>query len=386
MKNLAIALFAAAFLFSCGPNQEADTIPDDLEGKRAYLTNLRKQHAELEGKINKLEEEISEMSPEGSQQVRSVTIDTAERKDFKHYVEIQASVQSDDLVNVTSEVPGIITNLPVEEGQNVNKGQLIAKINLEQVNKQIAEIEKSLELAQEVYDRQERLWNQKIGSEIQYLQAKNNKERLEKSMETAKFQLSKGTIYAPISGVIETKTLKAGEMASPGMPIVTILNTNKVKVVAEVPETYLTAVKKGQKVSIEIPALDKTIEAPVTLVGKTINPANRTFAVEVELSNSNGLLKPNLLANMKINDFTNEDVVIVPIEMVQQEANGQSFIYVVGKSDKGEDVAKKVLVETGKAYENEIIIEKGLEGKEIIISKGARFVSDNEPVKIENKG
>lgn len=386
MKNLFIALFAATFLFACGPAGEKTEAPEDLAGKRTLLTELRKQHADLESQIATLEEEISAMSPDAEQKVRAVTVDTAMRGDFMHFVEIQGSVQSDDLVNVTAEVPGIITSMPVEEGQNVNRGQLIAKIDLEQVNKQIAEIEKSLELAKEVFERQERLWNQKIGSEIQFLQAKNNKERLEKSLETAKFQLSKGNIYAPISGVVEVKHLKAGEMASPGMPIVTILNTSKVKIVAEVPETYLTSVKKGEKVTVDIPALNKIIEAPVSLVGRTINPANRTFAVEVNLNNPTGLLKPNLLANVKLNDYTEKNVVTVPMEMVQQEANGQSFIFVVGQSESGKAIAKKVLVETGKAFEGNIIVTKGLEGKEVLIDKGARFVSDKEQIKIETEG
>jgi membrane fusion protein (multidrug efflux system) len=386
MKNLFIALFATTLLFACGPAGENGAIPEDLAGKRSYLTELRNQHADLEQQIQKLEEEIETMSPDSLTQVRAVTVDTASRGDFMHYVEIQGSVQSDDLVNVTAEVAGIITNMPVEEGQNVNRGQLIAKVDLEQVNKQIAEIEKSLELAKEVFERQERLWNQKIGSEIQFLQAKNNKERLEKSLETAKFQLSKANVYAPISGVVEVKHLKAGEMASPGMPILTILNTANVKVVAEVPENYIGAVKKGEKVSIRIPALNQELDAPISLVGRTINPANRTFAVEVDLRNSSGMLKPNLLANMKINDYTEKDVVTVPMEMVQQEASGQSFVFIVGKSEKGKAIAQKVLVKTGKAFEGNIIVEEGLKGDEILIDKGARFVSDQEPIKVEMEG
>lgn len=386
MKNLFIALFATTLLFACGPAGNNGEAPEDLAGKRAFLKELRNQHADLENQIKELEDEIEEMSPDSLQQVRAVTVDTASRGDFMHFVEIQGSVQSDDLVNVTAEVAGIISSMPVEEGQNVNRGQLIAKIDLEQVNKQIAEIEKSLELAKDVFERQQRLWNQKIGSEMQFLQAKNNKERLEKSLETAKFQLSKANIYAPISGVIEMKHLKAGEMAGPGMPIVTILNTAKVKVVAEVPENYITAINKGEKVSINIPALNQEFEAPVSLVGRTINPANRTFSVEVNLRNPKGLLKPNLLANMKINDYTEKDVVIVPMEMVQQEASGQSFVFVVGKSANGKSIAQKVLVKTGKAFEGKIIVEDGLKGDEILIDKGARFVSDQEPIKVEMEG
>lgn len=376
MKNIFSIILFGLLLAGCGSNSvEEMTWPESLEDKKALLKEKRNTLAEAEKDIARLEEEIATLQPDAERQKRLITTQKVMRGDFKHFVELQGTVQSDEIVNVSSEVPGRLLQLAVEEGQNVNRGQLIGKIDLEQVDKQIAELEKSIELAKEVYDRQKRLWYQNIGSEIQYLQAKNNKERLEKSLETIRYQKTKSNIYAPISGVVEMVNLKAGEMASPGLPIVTLLNTSKVKVVAEVPETYLTSVKKGEQVGIKFPALNKEEQARISLIGKTINPANRTFNVEVNMNNTSGLLKPNLLALMLLNDHVEKNAVTIPLEVVQQESGGKFFVFV-----KEGEVAKKVYITTGKSYEGNIVVQEGLKGGEELIIEGARSVSDNEPV------
>ena len=267
----------------------------------------------------------------------------------------------------------------IKEGDNIRKGQLIAKIDMESLDKQKAELEKSLELANEVFIRQERLWSQKIGSEIQFLQAKNSKERIEKSLETLSFQQTKSNIYAPISGIAHQVISKAGELANPGMPIIQILNTSKVKVVSDVPESYLAAVKKGDKVSIQFPALDKEINSRVSLIGKTIDPSNRTFKVEVNLNNSSGIYKPNLLALMSINDLTVKDAITVPISVVQQSTVGDSYVYVV-EGNK----AKQMVVSIGESYEGAVVITEGLTGEETLIVDGARFVNEGEEVEVQN--
>jgi len=218
----------------------------------------------------------------------------------------QTELRNEDMVAASSETGGRITALNVKEGQYVKRGQLIATTDLEQVNKSIAEIEKTLELAVDVFNRQKRLWDQNIGSEMQFLQAKNNKERLEKSLETVQYQLTKGNVYAPVQ----------------------ILNTAKVKVAANVPEKFLRNVRQGEMMSIEIPALDMKTKGRVTMLGRTINPANRTFKVEVNLSNPKGLLKPNLLANMLLNDFSAKNVITVPLELVQQEVSGKDYVFI----------------------------------------------------------
>ncbi|MCB0705438.1 MAG: efflux RND transporter periplasmic adaptor subunit [Saprospiraceae bacterium] len=296
---------------------------------------------------------------------------------FKHYVEIQGSVQTDDIVTVSSETGGRIIELAVQEGQAVNKGQLIARMDQESIKKQMAEVQISLDLANEVYERQKRLWEQNIGSEIQYLQAENNVNRLKKTLETLEYQFTKSSVYAPISGVVDMLIMKAGENTAPGSPIVQILNTRNVKVVANVPENYIQVVKKGETVAVQFPALDQERNARVSEVGRTINPGNRTFNIEIDLDNGSGLLKPNLLATVLINDYSVSDAIAVPIELVQQEVGGKSFVYVV--ETKGKDqMARKVYVEPGRSYKGLIVIDSGLEGGETLILQGARGLSDKE--------
>ena len=380
------SILLALLLSACQSQEETNEIPEKLEDKRALLKGKRKELSQLTELVEKLEKAVAKQDPSMVAENRPVvTTASVERTDFKHFVEIQASVEADDYVNAASEVAGRITKLTVEEGDNVRRGQLIVELDLEQLKKQMAELEKSLELASTVYERQKRLWDQNIGSEIQYLEAKNNKERIEKSIETLEYQMSKAKVYAPASGVVETVFLQTGELASPGMPIIEILNPRKLKAVADLPENYLRAVKKGQTVTVGFPALDLEQQARITLIGRTIDPANRTFKVEAALSKTSSLIKPNLLAVMYIQDKQIDDVVTVPLEMVQQEVGGKDYVYVIGEGEDG-PLARKVYVKTGKSYEGNIVIQEGLEGGETLIMEGARGLAENEPVQVKQQG
>ena len=377
--TISILLFS---LCACNKeaNPKADAIPKDLAGKKAYLKERKEELRVLNRKIAKVEAEIGELVPPSEKAKKLVATMPVPQKDFKRFVEIQAVVQSDDMVVASSETGGRILQLRVKEGQYVKKGQLIAKLDLEQIDKQVAELNKALELASDLYERQARLWKQNIGSEVQYLQVKNNKERLEKSIETINFQKTKSNVYAPISGVVEQEFLKAGELAGPGMPIVQILNTAKIKVVANVPETYLGKIKKGAMVDIKFPALNESTRAKVTQLGRTINPGNRTFEIEVAMTNKNGLLKPNLLALMLVNDLSVSDAVVIPIEVVQQEVSGKKYVFLKEDGPDGA-IAKKVYVETGETYEGETMVTNGLQGGETLITEGGRGLTDGQLVK-----
>jgi len=386
MKYL-LRIFAVSLIFnSCsgGAGGGAGEVPEDLDGKLALLKQKKAELRELTKFVSDLEGQIEELDPTiGEKPKKPVTTSKVQTTDFKHFVEIQGAVEADDMVDVTSEAAGRILNLNAKEGQLVKKGQLIAKLDLEAMKKQIAELETSLDLANTVFERQSRLWNQNIGSELQYLEAKNTKERLEKSLETLNFQLSKANVYAPISGVVERVVVQSGEMASPGFPIVQILNTNKLKVVANVPENHLTAVRRGESVSVSFPALGTEQNARVSMIGRMIDPSNRTFEVEANISNQGGVIKPNLLAIMMINDFSLEDVVTIPLELVQQEVGGKNYVYVVDADQEGQK-AKKVYVEIGESYNNEIVISSGLTGGEEIIVEGARNIAENELIEVSN--
>lgn len=382
MKKILFLLPIALILAACGSAEQEPDTPEGLEEKRTLLKEKQTAMSELMAEIEQLEKEITELDPNAKDSRQLVTTLPIEKKTFNHYVDIQGTVQSDQLVTVSSETGGRLIDIAVIEGQSVKKGQRIARVDLEQLKKQIDEVETSLELAKEVYDRQQRLWDQQIGSEIQLLQAKNNVDRLNKSLETMNFQLQKSDIYAPISGVVERVILKAGEMCAPGTPILMILNTKQIKVVADVPETYLRSVRKGEMVKVRFPSLDLEKQARVSLIGAVINPSNRTFQVEVALSNGNGLLKPNLLAIMLISDYSKEDAIAIPMELVQQEISGKDYVFIIKDTPDG-PVAQKVYVTTGKSYEGKILITEGLTGEEVLINEGARFISDNDLLNIQ---
>ena len=384
-KHNFILLILALFIFACQPSGSEDTsLPDDLVALKKLQKEEKTKIRSLQLRLDSIELKIAELDPNVEEKKRLVSTNQLELQDFQKFATIQGMVTSDDIVYASSETGGRLTSMTVKEGQYVKKGQLIATVNMESVNKQIAEIEKSLELAKSVYERQDRLWKQNIGSEIQYLQAKNNKERLEKSLETVKYQLTKANVYAPISGAVDKEFLRAGEMAGPGAPIVQILNTYNVKVVADVPENYLISTKRGQKVDVYFPALDEERKERISLLGRSIDPANRTFKIEIKTGNRTGKLKPNLLAEVKINDFTEKDVIVVPLELVQQEVGGKSFVYTVGESEKGK-IAEKKYVETGESYDGNVIITSGLSQDMEVIVDGARNLTKGELIEIKNQ-
>lgn len=382
MKNILYILPVLLLLTGCQPEVSTEDIPEDLDGKRAMLQEKKDELKELTATIKQLEDQIAELDPSSQRNLGPVvTVGPIAPTDFARFVEVQGEVEADDIVAATSEVAGRLLKVTVEEGDRVRSGQLMATLDLEQVKKQMAEIETSLDLARTVYERQSRLWEQNIGSEIQYLEAKNNVERLEKSLETLDFQLSKSQVYAPISGVVDQVNLKGGELASPGMPIVTILNTGRLQVVADLPENYLQKISRGETVDIRYPALDMEQTGRVSLIGSTIDQTNRTFKIEINVGNPGGKLKPNLLATVLVKDYEVEDVVVVPLDLVQQEVGGKKYVMVVEQADE-QTVARKKYVTTGESYEGEIVIETGLDGSETLIMEGARSLSNGDPIRI----
>lgn len=372
------------FLFFLGcAGAEADDAPDQtLPEMREALRVKQAELRELSQDIETLEVAILEKDP-SSVRATLVTTQAIAPTDFEHFVSIQGTVTAEDMVAAVAEISGRVLRLTVQEGDNVRKGQLIATIDVESVEKQIDELETSLSLARTVFDRQESLWEQKIGSELQYLEAKNSVERLEKNLESLQVQLRKRNVYAPISGSVETVVTQSGEVAAPGSPIVQILNTNQLQVEADVPESYLQAVDRGARVRVLIPALNEEFTAPIQLIGRTIDPSNRTFRIEIPLRNDAAKLKPNLLAEVLLRDFAEEDVIVVPLDRVQQEVGGNRYVMVATEGDRGM-IAQKVYVTTGAAYDNRVVITEGLTGGERLIQEGARGLTDQQPIEIAN--
>lgn len=380
MKNLLFILGAVIMIASCTPKESTSEKQTLLASKKEQLAKKKTALKTLEGEIDLLKKEIAELEPAREKAPVLITTETVETEDFKRYTQVQASVLSDDQVFVSSETGGRLLSVKVKEGQYVKRGQLIATVDLKSLSDQKAELETSMSLAKDVYDRQKRLWDQNIGSEVQFLQAKNNYERLEKSLTTLNTQLAKANIYSPITGVVDKEFLKAGEIAAPGAPIVQLFNPNKLIIAADVPESYLGKIKRGDKVEINFPAINKEVTKTISLLGRTIDPSNRTFKVEVNTSNEGGALKPNLLAELKFNDYTKKEAIIVPLEIVQEEVSGKKYVYTAGKKE-GKDVAMKSYVTIGEGYQGNIIIEEGLKAGDQIIIDGARSVANGDPIK-----
>lgn len=382
MKNIIYTTFILLLLILASCTSDKSTAyPEDLQGKQALLSEKKTQLKDLQKEIDILKTEIEVLAPNRSKVVKVVAIDTLSKSAFTKFVNIQGVVKSGNQVNVSAATGGRIVRLYVEEGQYIKRGKLIAKLDIETLDNQVSELQTSLSLAKQVYERQARLWSQNIGSELQYLEAKTNKERLEKSLATINSQVSKGNVYAPISGVVDKEYMSSGEMASPGLPIVSIISTSSVKVEADLPESYLGIIKKGDLVDINFPALDRSLKSRVSLIGRTIDPANRTFKVEVELKNPGPSLKPNLLAEMKIKELSQSDIIKIPLTLVQEEISGQRYVYVMVEENNS-FIAKKKYIDIGESFDEEVVIPIGLKENDLLITEGSRNIVANEPVQL----
>ncbi len=383
MKHFLSLLFLAALLLAAcsNPSESGESLPESPAEQRALLQQKKEQLAAIQEDITKLESILGvEANKAADGEAKLVTTMVLAKSTFRRFSEIQGNVTPVKSNTISSETGGRLTRVAVKEGDAVKAGQLLASVDMEPLQKQLQELETSLELATDVYNRQKRLWDQKIGSELQYLQAKNTKERLDKSMESLKSQLKKGNIYAPISGVIEELLYEQGDVAPPGFAIMHLINTTNLKVSADVPERYVGTVKQNANVQVKIPALNLTQDAKVSLVGKVINTTNRTFKVETTLDNRQGLIKPNLLALVYIEDYREPDALVISVDLVQEEVGGKKFVYINDSLR-----AKKVYVTTGESYDNQIVIKEGLNPGDEIIVLGARGLNDNQLVEIQKE-
>ncbi len=381
MFYASVLVLSSFYLVSCGGGNAATD--NSVEGKKKQLEEYKKQYADLKVKIDALENELRGQDAIATKvNLKLVETQPVLQKDFAHFIEVQGNVESDKNVSVAPEMNGIILRINVERGQAVSQGQVIAEIDAEPIRKNISELETRLELAKTMFERQENLWKQQIGSEIQYLQAKNSKESLERSLESLKAQLKKAYVKAPINGVVDEIFVKQGEMANPAVPLARVVNLSEVQIKADVSEAYVPSVRKGDAVVVSFPSLQKEMPARISNVGQFIEPANRTFKVEVRLANKDGFLKPNTLAVVKIKDFEQKNAIVIPTHLIQQSTDGKEFVFVIRQNEK-KNVAAKVAIKTGKSYGGETLVIEGLQAEDILISKGYNEVIDGEEVNIQ---
>ncbi|MBX2845353.1 MAG: efflux RND transporter periplasmic adaptor subunit [Saprospiraceae bacterium] len=394
MRKLILLLAALPILFTTACKKEKaeptleeilatgdfDTIVERLEQEQKNSLEIDRAIRELTAKKIELDTTVKKLPLVTALQLQDSL--------FKHYVEVQGSVKTKDDVMIYPEFSGVMTNLYVREGQYIRKGALVARVDDGGMKQQIAQQEVQLDLAKTTYERQKRLWDQNIGSEIQYLQAKSNVESLEKAIAAMQSQLSKVNVYAPFSGIVEEVITKQGQVVSPGAtPLFRLVNLGTMYVEAEVPESYLPKIKRGTQVEVEFEALDRKYNSTVRRINNTINPNSRSFIVEVNVPNKDRLVKPNLIANLRLNDYTNKNAILIPSSLILENANGDSYVFVADSlNQQNETMVSRTPLELGESTEDGYVeVLTGLETGQQIIEEGAKNLEDGDEVRIYSK-
>jgi membrane fusion protein (multidrug efflux system) len=372
-----ILAFIMIVLAACSNQETEQSIKDQI-------TTYRKDIGTLNLKIVELEKKLKSMDPgnEGPDKI-PVEVQALSYESFKHYIQVSGTAEAVNEAYISPEMAGQLREIYVKEGDHVKKGQLLAKLNNEITESNIADLKSSLALATTVYEKQARLWEKGIGSEIQYLNAKNNKESLAQKLVTLQAQLDMAIVKSPVNGIVDEIYRKNGEMAMPGVQLMRIVNLEEIYINADVAETYLGQVQEGKTVKVEFPVYpDMSMEVPIYRKGNTINPGNRTFTVQLKLKNPDNLLKPNILSVIHINDFSADSAIVIPSVLIKQDITG-SYLYITQLLD-GKLIAKKVYVTPGQSYKDKTMVVSGLKAGEQVIIQGYNMVSDGSEVYVKS--
>jgi RND family efflux transporter MFP subunit len=366
------AVALAVILAACSA-----TTPE--KDKKERLDKLKKDQLALVKEIKKLEGEIAKENPDSTKaRSKEVVVKELQPSKFEHFVQTQGSIVSEENIQVSTKMPGVITSVAVQEGQEVRKGQILAQVDNSIILRNIEELKSSLDLANTVYERQKNLWDQKIGTEVQYLQAKNSKEGLERKLAALNEQNDQTRIKSPINGVVDEVTVKVGQNIMPGAPAVRVVNNSDLKVKAQVSEAYVLNIKKGDKVIVTIPDLKRDIEAKVTFVGRSIDQLSRTFTVEAKV-NDNKDLRANMSVVLKVVYQSVPNALAVPVNVIQ-ELNGEKVVYVAQERDGHTVAAKKEVVIDG-VFDGKAQVQ-GLTAGDRIITVGYQGLNEGTIIKI----
>ncbi len=371
MKFLANATIIASLFWvatACGTSENQDKIKADLDKKKQELATIKSEILELEKQLASLDPEFAK------QQDKSVLVNlvTVQEGTFEHKIQVRGNVGSRKNITLSTESMGRILEVPVKEGQAVKAGQVLLRMDGDILSKSLKEMQTSYELMVTLFEKQERLWKQNIGTEIQYLQAKNNKESMEKRMATLKAQLAQTVVKAPFDGVVESVLANVGEMAAPGMPVIALTGSKGMYLQADVSERYLGTFRKGDKAEIEFPTMNKKFVTTINAVGDVIKQENRTFSVELGLPEGDKSFKPNQTAIILLTDYTNAKAVSVPTNYILNDKKGH-YVYLQQVKD-GNNTAVKRYIERGYTYGKLTEIVSGLKAGEQLITEGANEV------------
>lgn len=374
MKRI-IALFLIAVLFACGGKSSKEELKKQINDHKAQVRSLNKE-------ISKLQAQLEEMEGSGDKYQVPVKVKNLSYEKFNHYFTVNGDVEAKNAAFISPELNRMVDKIHVDEGRRVTKGTKLISLDTEVTEKNIQEIKTNLELASKVFQKQKDLWEKEIGSEIEYLRAKNNKESLESRLQTLRSQLGKAVIKAPFSGIVDEIMIKEGELATPGRQVINLVNLRVMRIEANVAERYLADVSRGDSVSINFPVYDdyKRV-APIKRIGNVINKDSRTFTIEMQLTNADERIRPNLMAQVTVNDYSRDSAFIVPAIVVKEDRTG-SYVYRVKEKD-GTAVAEKTYIEPGRSHNDKTMIREGLNIGDQVVVSGFSQVSDGSPVKIK---
>ncbi len=377
MKLFLSIIMAALLMTACNSTEDVEKLETELEQKRLL-------HKETEMAIKDLEKQIEVLKGDvDDRYFEPVVTSNVQPRMFRHFFEASGAVEPVREAFVSPEINGQIGHIAVREGDRVKKGQMLAKINTEVTDRTIKELETSLSLATDVFERQKRLWEQRIGSEIQFLEAKNNKENLENRLATLHAQLDMAIINSPIDGFIEKINQKHGEMAAPGMVLMHIIDLSEMLIKADVSERFMPDIGEGDEVVLRFPSYPGFSKTTIVKrIGNVVNPNNRTFEVELRLQNPDNMLKPNMVAVIDVNDYSADNSLVVPSKVIKEDLNGK-YLYIAHKQNE-DWIARKRYIVAGRTYLGETRIESGLEVNDKIILEGFNRVNDGSLLRITN--
>ena len=390
MKNTYLLIIITVFLNSCSnkkePSLEEILATNDVELLKSRKSEIDAKLEELSLDLNQLNNKLSVLNKDRNTPL--ITTITTSEQQFNHFIELQGNVKTKQNVLVYPEMPGILNKVYVKEGQKVKKDQILATIDDGGLSQQLMLLESNEQLAKTTFERQKRLWDQQIGSEIQYLQAKTSYDSQKNATRQLKKQLGKFTIRAPFSGIIDDVFKEKGTVVAPGpgAELFRIINLSNMYIETDVPESYISSIKKNKMVEVNFPILGRSYDSSIRQVGNFINPSNRTFRIEVGIPNLDGEIKPNLTAKLRLNDYSNSNAILIPQSIISENAKGQQFIYVVkDNKEKNQVYAERLVIETGKTNGDFIEVTKNLDANVEVILEGARSVNNGQVVKVIKK-
>lgn len=372
MRNV-IMLAAIAVLFAACGNQAGD--------KEAELNKLLEEQKELNNRIMELQTQLAAEGNESQkdQKYKQVVTLTVVPDNFKHYLEIQGRVDAEDNITLSTQTGGLVSSVNAREGQQVRKGQILAELDNQSLKQSIEEMRTQYQLTKTLYEKQKNLWDQKIGSEVQYLTARTNKISMERRLAALSEQLEMTRIKSPINGTVDAVNIKQGSSVSPGMPAIRVVNYSNLKVVAGVPETYANRIKEGDEVQLFFPDLKRTFESKIHFVGNVINQINRTFDVEVKVDAEDARLNPNMIAVVRINDLTVDSALVVPINTIQN-ADDERYVFIAVEKN-GQFVAHRQQVKVESTYNGMALVSEGIKAGDRLITVGYQSLVNDQPVK-----